>query len=149
MCRAFIRRYKGVCVFDHGDFLFGHSGLAKTLDDVSIHAPRHWTDESFRRWGRKRCAYLQQLRHERSRIVGNPVTHHNATARLCDTDHLLGYVEGPGSKHGAEYREGQIKRMVTNPLQVARISLLKCQFCETHLRNRGLKPAAASLSRET
>ena len=52
LCRAFFGRYKVECVRGHGYFLLGHSSLAKTLDDVSIHAPGHRADESFR--GRRR-----------------------------------------------------------------------------------------------
>ena len=65
---------------------------------------------------------------------GDPVAHHDAAARPGDADHLLGDVEGLGSKHGAEYREGQIKRMVADPLQVARIALLKRQSLEPRRR---------------
>src|SRR5712691_3239684 len=134
MCWA-VRRFKIENIFDHGYFLSRHSGLSKALDDVRIHAPSHRTDEAFRRRRRKRGAYLQQLRHERSCIVWNPVTHHNATARFCDPNHLLGYVEGLGSKHGAEYGEGQIKRMIADPLQVAGVSFLKFQSFETRPRS--------------
>ena len=51
LCRTFVARDKGVGVFGHCYFLPGHSGLAKTLDDVSVHAPGHGTHEAFR-WRR-------------------------------------------------------------------------------------------------
>src|SRR3989304_6167988 len=54
LCGAFVRRDEVVRVLDHGYFLFGHSCLTKTLDDVSIHTPSHWTDEAFWRWRHKR-----------------------------------------------------------------------------------------------
>ena len=38
---------------------------------------------------------------------------------------------GLGCKHGAEHREGQVKRMVLDRLQFARISFLKFQTAET------------------
>ena len=33
-------------------FFFRNTGLAKTLDDLSIHPPGHWADEAFR-WRRR------------------------------------------------------------------------------------------------
>ena len=107
--------------------LLRNSRLTKTFDDVRFHTPGHRTDEAFRRRRRKRRADLQQLRHE-SWIVRNPVAHHNAAARFCHPDHLLSYVEGLGCEHGAEHRERQIKRIVGDAFQVARISLLKFQI---------------------
>ena len=100
---------------------------------LRIHTPGHRTDEAFRRRRRKRRADLQQLRHE-SRIVRNPVAHHDAAAGLCHPDHLLGYVERLGCEHGAKHGKRQIKRMVGDAFQVARISLLKFQIGETRLR---------------
>src|SRR5262249_11116983 len=47
-------RYKVVCVLVHGYVFLGHSGLAKALDDVTVHAPQHWADEAFWGWRRKR-----------------------------------------------------------------------------------------------
>jgi len=132
---AFVRRDEVVRVLDHGYFVLGDSGLTKTFNDVSIHAPSHRADEAFRRWRHKRCAYLQQLRYERSWIVWDPITHHNAATWFCDPDHLPGHVEGLGCKHGSEYGDGQIERMIADPLQVARISLLKLQPVETRLRS--------------
>ena len=120
-------------VLDRGYLLFGHSGLPKTLDNVSIHAPSHRTDEALRRGRRERRTYLQQLRYERSWIIGDPVAHHNATTWFCDPDHLPGYVEGFGRKHRAKYGEGQIEGMIADPLQVTRISLLKLQLVEARL----------------
>ena len=75
---------------------------------------------------------LQQLRHE-CWIVRNPVAHHDAATWFCDPDHLPGDIERPGCEHGAEHREGQIKRMIADSLQVARIALLEFQLREARL----------------
>src|SRR6185503_15341157 len=96
---------------------------------------RHGTDEALRRRRRKRRADLQQLRDEGSGIVWDPVTHHDATPWFGYPDHLPGHVKGLGRKHGAEYGQRQIKRTVADPLQVARISFLKCQSSEARLRS--------------
>src|SRR6185503_7280691 len=94
---------------------------------------RHGTDEALRRRRRKRRADLQQLRDERSGLVWDPVSHHDATPWFGDPDHLPGYVKGLGRKHGAEYGKRQIKRMVADSVQVARISFLKCKSSEACL----------------
>ncbi len=46
----------------------------------------------------------------------------------------LGDIEGLGCEHGAEHGEGQIKRIVVDAFQIARISFLKLQPVETCLR---------------
>src|SRR3989344_5166609 len=97
-----VRRSKIEDIFNHGYFFRGHSSLSKALDDVTFNAPRHGTYEAFRRRGRECRAYLQELRHERSRIVGDPVAHHDAAAWLGDSHHLAGYVEWFRGKHGTE-----------------------------------------------
>src|ERR1700685_906002 len=102
-----------------------------------MHSPCHWAHEAFRRRRRERGAHLEELRHE-CRIVGDPVAHHDAATRFRHADHLLGYVEGLGCKHGTEYRDGQIERMVAHLLQVARVSFLKLQTAETCLHSSSL-----------
>src|SRR6185369_263604 len=42
-------------------------------------------------------------------------------------------VKRLGRKHGAKHRQGQIKRMVADPLQIARVTFLKCQSSEPRL----------------
>jgi hypothetical protein len=69
------------------------------------------------------------LRNE-SRVVGDPVAHDDAAARLCDSDHLLGDVEGLGSEHRAENGERQIERMIGDAFEVAGVSLLKLEPVE-------------------
>jgi len=55
--------------------------------------------------------------------------HHNATTWFCDPDHLPGYVEGPGRKHGAEYERVRSNEWSLTP-QVARVSFLELQPAE-------------------
>ncbi len=80
----------------------------------------------------KRRADFEDLRHE-CRIVGDPVAHHDAATWSCDADHLLGDIEGLGRKHGAEHGERQIKRVVGDSVQAARVSFIKLQTVETCL----------------
>jgi hypothetical protein len=42
LSRLFARRRKVERILNHGYVLFGHSGLTKTPDDVSIHTPKSW-----------------------------------------------------------------------------------------------------------
>src|SRR5262245_27015926 len=133
LCRACVGRRKVVCVLDHGNFLLGYTGPAKSLDDMTLHTPSHRADENIWRLSCERCTDLQHLRYERW-IVRNPVRHYNASAKPCHPYHLLGHIEGFGRKHGAEHGEGQIERMVGDPLQVARIAFLKLQVAEARRR---------------
>ena len=114
-------------------FSFGTPACAKALDDVTLHTPRHGTDEAFRRRRRKRRADLQQLRYER-RIVRNPVAHHDAAAGFRNAHHLLRDIEGLGRKHRAKHGDGHIKRIVGDAFQIARVSFLKLQPAETRFR---------------
>src|SRR5262249_54137835 len=55
----------------------------------------------------------------------------NAAARSRDANHFPGDVKRFGRKHGAEYRESQIKIIVNDVLQVGRIAFLKSQVAQS------------------
>src|SRR6266496_807410 len=50
-CRC-TREIEDKRVTREGDFLGGNSCAGKPLDHVALDAPRHWTNETFRRWRR-------------------------------------------------------------------------------------------------
>src|SRR6267154_1532247 len=128
--RGFVGPVELVGFLDHRYFVAGHTGLSKSLDDVSFDAPGYGTSEALRRRRHERHTDLEQLRDKRG-VAWDPVPHNDAAARFCDPHHFFGDIERFWREHRSEHRDGYVEGMVPHPFQIAGITLLELQPGET------------------
>ena len=107
-----------------GDPLLGHTRARETFDDVLLDSPGHGADETIRRGWRVRGGNLQNLGDER-RIVGNPVSHDDPTARPRHADELLGHIEGFRREHRPEDADDEVEAVILEIMQIRRVAFLE------------------------
>ena len=105
-------------------FLLRNACSAESFDNMGFDTPGHWADKSFRRRRSVSGTDLQYLRHQR-RIIGNPITHDNASAAFSYTHFLLCHIMRLRRKHRAKKTHYDIKRLIFQVAQIGRIPFLK------------------------
>src|SRR5262249_26386338 len=114
---------------DERDLLSWNPRALKSLDHIALDAPRHGTNEAFRR-GRRICgADFQDLR-DQCRIVGNPVPHNDPTPGSGHSHQLLRHIEWFRREHRSEDAHHKVKAPIFKLMQIGRIAFLELTICE-------------------
>ncbi len=125
-----VGKFKRIGTSREGNILPGNARGGESFDHIVLDAPRHRADETFRRRRRVRAADSQYLRNQ-GRIVWNPVTHDDAAAGPGHANHLLGHVERPRRKHGAEDAHDEVEGLVREFVKIRCIAFLKPAVAQT------------------
>ena len=111
----------------HGDILLGHSGLTKSLEMCDSTPQVMGLMKPSGGGGVNAELILNNCDTNDVGSFGNPVAHHDPAAGFGDSDHFPGDIVGFGANMAPNTESVRSNDWSRDPLQVARITLLKFQ----------------------